>query len=206
MKKLAEIQRTLRTPKTQYNSFGKYYYRSCEDIFEAVKPLLDGARIHLSDELVMIGDRYYVRATATYLNGDYVYSVTAYAREEATKKGMDGAQITGTASSYARKYALNGLLLIDDQKDADTNEYPQNAQNGGQKAQTDKTDSTVPPVREKASTEEIETLKTMVETAGADMKKFLNYYKIATLEEIPKDRVVEASKLLEKKIQGANDE
>ena len=125
MNKLVTIQFKLKAPKNQFNSFGKYKYRNCEDILEAVKPLLDGSRLHLSDEVVMVGQRYYVKATATFVDGDFTYSTTAYAREEETKKGMDGAQITGTASSYARKYALNGLLLIDDTKDADTDEHHQ---------------------------------------------------------------------------------
>lgn len=125
MNKLQEIQHKLKAPKGQYNSFGKYKYRSCEDILEAVKPILNemGCTLTLSDEIVLIGERYYVRATA-WLKGEDVNEVTsAYAREDNEKKGMDGAQVTGTASSYARKYALNGLFCIDDTKDADTDEY-----------------------------------------------------------------------------------
>lgn len=115
------IQQELKAPKGQYNSFGKYKYRKCEDILEAVKPILSKyqATITLSDDLVCIGDRYYVKATASIKVGDVVESVTAFAREELEKKGMDASQITGTASSYARKYALNGLLAIDDTDDAD---------------------------------------------------------------------------------------
>lgn len=124
--KLAIVQANLKAPKGQFNSFGKYKYRSCEDILEAAKPVCHGAgvAIVLTDEIVMCGDRYYIRATASLLDteSDGVVSNTAYAREEAEKKGMDGSQITGTASSYARKYALNGLLAIDDTKDADTDE------------------------------------------------------------------------------------
>jgi len=120
MEKLAKIQRELKSPKNQFNSFGKYNYRSCEDILEAVKPLLDGAILTLSDKIIEVGGRVYVRATATFTDGDYEKSVTAFAREPAERKGMDASQITGTASSYARKYALNGLFLIDDTKDADT--------------------------------------------------------------------------------------
>lgn len=122
MKELAVIQSRLKAPKGQYNSFGKYKYRSCEDIVEAVKPLLaeQGCALMMSDELVFVGDRYYIKATVTIQNaaGEKVQS-TALAREEEEKKGMDASQITGTASSYARKYALNGLLAIDDTKDAD---------------------------------------------------------------------------------------
>ena len=125
MSKLQEIQHRLKAPKGQYNSFGKYKYRSCEDILEAVKPILNevGCTLTLSDEIVLIGDRYYVKATASLHGQETSETVTAYAREDMEKKGMDGSQITGTASSYARKYALNGLFCIDDTKDADTDEY-----------------------------------------------------------------------------------
>jgi len=120
MKKLNEIQQKLKSPKNQYNSFGKYKYRSQEDILEAVKPLLGEATLIVSDELVMLGDRFYVKATVTLKDGEETAFATAYAREPIAKKGMDESQITGTSSSYARKYALNGLFLIDDNKDADT--------------------------------------------------------------------------------------
>lgn len=127
--RLAEVQQTLNAPKSRYNSFGKYNYRSCEDILEAVKPLLamQGLILTLTDTVENIGSRYYVKATATVQacdEGEPTFEeVSAYAREEEDKKGMDGSQITGTASSYARKYALNGLFLIDDTKDADTDEH-----------------------------------------------------------------------------------
>ena len=120
MEKLAKIQKELKAPKGQLNKFGGYNYRSCEDILEAVKPLLDGAILTLQDEIINIGNRFYVKATATFTDGTYTHSVTAMAREPETKKGMDESQITGMASSYARKYALNGLFCIDDTKDADT--------------------------------------------------------------------------------------
>jgi hypothetical protein len=117
---LARIQSQLNAPKGQTNSFGGYKYRSCEDILQAVKPLLDGLTITISDEIQAFGERVYVKATATLSDGTASLSTTAYAREALTKKGMDESQITGSTSSYARKYALNGLLLIDDNKDADT--------------------------------------------------------------------------------------
>ncbi len=121
MELLHKIQKELKAPKNQRNNFGGYNYRSCEDILEAVKPLLtEGASLVLNDKIVLIGSRYYVKATATLSDGDQKATATAYAREAETKKGMDESQITGSASSYARKYALNGLLLIDDTKDADT--------------------------------------------------------------------------------------
>jgi hypothetical protein len=124
MTALREVQHRLRAPKGQYNSFSKFHYRSCEDILEAVKPLLYeyGLTLTISDEMVNIGDRYYVKATAAINGNEGRYIVTAYAREEETKKGMDASQITGSASSYARKYALNGLFCIDDTKDSDTDE------------------------------------------------------------------------------------
>lgn len=121
--KLMMIQKDLKAPKNQHNSFGNYDYRSCEDIFEALKPYLEIHKLSLtlSDDLVLIGDRYYVKAVATLTDGEETIQNTSYAREEETKKGMDGSQITGAASSYARKYALNGLFLIDDVKDNDDN-------------------------------------------------------------------------------------
>lgn len=137
--RLLAIQAELKAPKGQFNKFGNYKYRSAEDILEAVKPLCKAkdALLTLSDELVCIGERYYIKATATIIHGESEFSVTAYAREEENKKGMDGSQITGTASSYARKYALNGLFLIDDTKDADTNAYREQ-QEKATKKDTDK--------------------------------------------------------------------
>lgn len=123
MSALTEIQKRLKAPKSNYNSFGKYNYRSCEDILEAVKPLLGDNTLTLSDEVVQIGDRIYVKATAVFRDGATETRVSAFAREAESKKGMDESQVTGTASSYARKYALNGLFLIDDTKDADTDEF-----------------------------------------------------------------------------------
>lgn len=120
------IQNELKAPRSKFNSFGNYWYRSCEDILEAVKPLClkYSAVIDISDDLVFVGDRYYVRSTVTLTDietGDSIVSA-AYAREAESKKGMDASQVTGLTSSYARKYALNGLLCIDDTKDADTDE------------------------------------------------------------------------------------
>ena len=132
MKELLQIQSELKAPKGQYNSFGKYNYRSCEDILEAVKPLCVkyGVILTLSDEMVQVGERYYIRATARLQKEVHNVSVTAYAREALDKKGMDDSQITGTASSYARKYALNGLFCIDDTKDVDTDEYAKKTKAG----------------------------------------------------------------------------
>lgn len=122
---LTEIQNELKSPKNQYNSFGKYKYRSCEDTLEALKPLLlkHKATLIINDEIQETGTRIYVKAICTFVVGDEKIQTTAYAREEESKKGMDGSQVTGASSSYARKYALNGLFLIDDTKDADTDEF-----------------------------------------------------------------------------------
>ena len=123
---LAEIQAKLKAPKGQFNSFGKYHYRSAEDILEAVKKVVNpmGFSVILTDNVKEIGGRIYVEAVASLFNGELEYSATGLAREEETKKGMDGSQITGAASSYARKYALNGLFAIDDTKDSDaTNDH-----------------------------------------------------------------------------------
>ena len=125
--KLLNIQNELKAPKGQYNSFGKYKYRSCEDILEAVKPLCfkHKATLVLFDNIIQSGDRFYIQAIAQLIdieNGEKIEG-KALARESQEKKGMDDSQITGTASSYARKYALNGLFNIDDTKDADTDEY-----------------------------------------------------------------------------------
>lgn len=135
--KLAEIQRTLNAPKNQFNSFGKYKYRSCEDILEGVKPLLNGLFLSISDEVVLIGARYYVKATARITDGETTHEATALAREEESKKGMDAAQVTGATSSYARKYCLNGLFGIDDSKDADSDEH-KHQQNSAQPQKQDK--------------------------------------------------------------------
>lgn len=122
--KLERIQKQLKAPKNQHNKFGGYNYRSCEDILEAVKPLLDGCVVTISDTIREVGGRIYVEAEATISDGVNQINVTAFAREPEDRKGMDASQITGAASSYARKYALNGLFLIDDTKDADaTNDH-----------------------------------------------------------------------------------
>lgn len=122
---LIAIQKKLKAPKDLYNKFGNYKYRSAESILEAVKPLLaeNGVLLTITDELVMIGTRYYVKSTATAQKGGETMCGIGYAREDDSKKGMDGSQVTGASSSYARKYALNGLFLIDDTKDADNDEY-----------------------------------------------------------------------------------
>lgn len=183
---LGKIQADLKAPKGQWNKFGKYNYRSCEDILESVKPLLKkhGGTLIVSDELVLIGDRYYVKATATYTNGDQPVSVSAYAREPEDKKGMDASQITGTASSYARKYALNGLLLIDDAKDADTDEHRDHVEQA--------------PI-ERISEQQVLEIEALISDVGADKAAFLKYCKVKNLAEIHLNMYSKAVAALEAK-------
>ena len=176
LKKISIIQQELKAPKGQYNNYGGYKYRSCEDILEAVKPLLKANKCILSieDELTNIGDRYYIKATVTLIDlegldgsSTSVYTNTAYAREEETKKGMDASQITGTASSYARKYALNGLFLIDDTKDADTDEHAK--QTGAE-----------PKAEKKATDKQV----SMIQSLSKDIKTITSYYKVENLSDL----------------------
>ena len=161
MGKLTDIQNELKAPKGQYNSYGGYKYRSCEDILEAVKPLLKkyDCTLRIYDEVMQIGERYYIKAIVEFADPSTktVTVNTAYAREEETKKGMDASQITGTASSYARKYALNGLFLIDDNKDADTDEHAK--QTGKEKKQEEP----------KATPKQIELLKAIAKKQGKEL-------------------------------------
>ena len=184
--KLMNIQQELKAPKGQYNSFGKYAYRSCEDILEAVKPLLKKEKVVLtiSDELQYIGNRYYIKATATLIDteSEATISNSAYAREEETKKGMDGSQITGASSSYARKYALNGLFGIDDNKDSDTT----NIQNKEEKED------------KKASPKQIELIQKYYQ--GENLTKLLEVNNIERLEDMSINKASEIlSKLFAKK-------
>lgn len=178
MKALQNIQQELKAPKGQYNSFGKYKYRSAEDILEAVKPLLGkhNAQLTLSDTIKEIGGRVYVEATATFTDGTETVAVTAYAREPSEKKGMDDSQITGTASSYARKYALNGLFLIDDTKDADTDEYVEQT-----KTQPKKEKTAPQAVLAPNKAAEIDDL---IKATNTDRSKLLAYYKVQRIEDM----------------------
>lgn len=175
VEKLINIQQELKAPKNQRNNFGGYNYRSCEDILEAVKPLLKANKcaLTISDELVSVGERFYIRATATLTdaeNKDDYFSNTAYAREAETKKGMDESQITGACSSYARKYALNGLFCIDDVKDADaTNDHGKSEAKAEAKTEA-----------QKASPKQIELINKLV----GDKEAMLKYYKITKIEDL----------------------
>lgn len=202
--KLLSVQKELKAPKGQYNSFGKYNYRSCEDILEGVKPLLDKhkATLFIADSLELIGDRFYVKAIARFVDtesGEIIESC-AYARESEEKKGMDSSQVTGATSSYARKYALNGLFLIDDTKDADTDAYQEQQNRATEKkpAKTTKkeeftgmnppeeeVDKTMIPEEGKTITaEQIAKLKVEMERTGVSEKQVLSIAKVNKLEEI----------------------
>lgn len=196
--KLSSIQEELKAPKNAYNSFGKYNYRSCEDILEGLKPVLKKykATLFISDSLELIGDRYYVKAVVKLVDietGEIVEN-TAYAREELDKKGMDWSQITGATSSYARKYALNGMFLIDDTKDADTDEY-QNQQNkkGSKESASDakqnekmksSVDKTLLPTGGNATPEQIERIKSEMNRTGINEVTILSMFKAKNLESL----------------------
>jgi len=176
--KLLAIQTKLKAPKGQYNSFGKYSYRSAEDILEAVKPLNaeQGLLLTITDEIKEIGGRVYVVATATVSDGTDELKVSAFAREPENKKGMDESQITGATSSYARKYALNGLYAIDDNKDADTNEHKQQQDNAPKKQQAQKQQQQ----QEKGFTEKelhelVEKYVRNIEALGVDRAKLIEF-------------------------------
>lgn len=192
--KLQQVQSELKAPKNQFNKFGGYNYRNCEDIQEAVKPLLKevGAALVVGDELVLIGDRYYIKATAKFFDceSDETIQNTAYAREEQEKKGMDVSQVTGSASSYARKYALNGLFCIDDVKDPDNQDNTANK--GGNNRQPSSKKQSVPttssnPSIEKVTVPMIESIKALIEkysSKGLKMEKILSKYRIKKIEDM----------------------
>lgn len=189
MKELIAIQNELKAPKNLFNSFGNYKYRNLEGILEAVKPLLKkyNCTLVISDKVENVGDYNYITATAELSNADGErIVVSASARESVTKKGMDDSQITGTASSYARKYCVNGLFLIDDTKDADTEEY-----HNENKAKAKK--------NEKISTEDAQTIKQMLEITDSDVAKFLAYFKVKSVEDMTTDMLEPANKMLSRK-------
>lgn len=171
---LTDIQNELKAPKNRFNKFGNYKYRSCEDILEAVKPLLKkyDATLTIRDDIVEVGGRVYVKATTIFRAGVTVTEmaeVTAFARESESKKGMDDSQITGTASSYARKYALNGLFLIDDTKDADTDEYTEQVNAVAEK---------------KIGKTKAAALSQALKDCGQHEEKIMEYYKVDSLEKL----------------------
>ena len=178
---LNKIQCELKAPKTQMNKFGGYAYRSCEDILEAVKPLLQKyeAVLTIGDEIIAVADRIYVKATATLKGKDGEVSVSAYAREPASKKGSDESQITGAASSYARKYALNGLFAIDDAKDADATNTHEDAR--------DKKGEYPAPM----SAEQVADLLQLCEASGTDPQKVAAAYNTSDIAFVPFEKVRE---------------
>lgn len=215
---LQSIQNELVAPKGQYNSFGKYNYRSAEDILEALKPILKkhNAAITLSDDITYIEGRHYVEASVTlYAEGEAI-GTKALAREEESKKGMDGSQITGTASSYARKYALNGLFAIDDNKDADSDEY-QNQNKGTTKSESaakpDQKNSNSQQTKQAPSTKVKnitgaqakklrEDIKNIAEASGGPVNTvgvwFVGQLGVDKIENIPAERLKEAQELIAK--------
>ena len=181
--KLSTVQVKLKAPKTQHNHFGNFNYRSCEDILEALKPLLHevGAVVTISDQIVNIGNRFYVQATAIFsdLESDATIQTAAFAREPESRPKMDDAQATGSSSSYARKYALNGLFCIDDAKDPDfTNDGQQNKENQNKGKQTK------PTASGKVQREHINTIRAEIERTGAMEKAVCYQYKIKRLEDM----------------------
>lgn len=190
--KLQYVQSKLKAPKSQYNKFGGYSYRNCEDIQEAAKPLMQEVKAALvvGDKLVLIGDRYYVKAVAKFIDcetGDYE-SNAAYAREELNKKGMDVSQVTGSTSSYARKYALNGLFCIDDVKDADSQEGSDTkAKQGNQKSKPTQPKGSAEKVSE-AMIKSVASLVEKYKEKGLKMEKILKMYSIKDIAEMTVDQ------------------
>lgn len=179
--KLATIQQELIAPKNQYNSYGKYNYRSCEDILEGLKPFMSKLKVivKITDELVYIGERYYIKATASLIDveSEAVISNTAYAREEENVKGMSLAQITGSTSTYARKYALNGLFCIDDVKDADSRDNRQTEEKKAETEQKKIENSVISEVKVKA-------LLDRCDKEGVEPGKILKLYKVNSIADL----------------------
>ena len=198
--KLMRIQAKLKAPKGQRNTFGNYNYRSCEDILEAVKPLLaeEGCTLTLSDEIELIGDRYYIKATATLKSDKEEIQVSAYAREEQAKKGMDSAQVTGATSSYARKYALNGLFCIDDNKDPDTDGYTKQKKKAQESAKAEEkiTAEMEKNAIELASDREVKTFMDMCEKLGVDFKQIGKQAGATSLKAMTKEQYAKATIIL----------
>lgn len=197
--KLSAVQQELKAPKNRRNTFGKYNYRSCEDILEAVKPILakHKATILITDDISEVGGKVYIQATVRFVDleerGDMI-TVNAFARESVDKKGMDDAQITGTSSSYARKYALNGLFLIDDVKDPDSDEYKEETDQKNKVSAKKPKDSVLD---EYVNAGQLETLNMLLKKAEITEDKFREIYNIATMPEFPANKYEDAVKKLE---------
>lgn len=186
MKYLMAIQGELKAPKGQYNSYGKYRYRSAEDILEAVKPIChkNGCLLTLSDELLQFGERYYVKATAVLRTPDTPdgFTVSAFAREEESRKGMSADQLTGSTSSYARKYCLNGLFCIDDAKDSDTDEFKHQQNNAPKVSRADMEDRVVE----------------LCDAKGKRVSDMCNFFKVTEIAEMTDEQLASAIKMLSK--------
>lgn len=187
--KLQEIQTELKAPKNQRNNFGNYNYRSCEDILEALKPLLEKTKTALiiTDEPIIVGDRFYIKATATLKDceSETELKATAYAREPLSKKGADEAQVTGSTSSYARKYCLNGLFCIDDTKDADATNTHGKEQSAAKITEAQKSE-----------------ILAKVEQTGTDLNALLNFFKVDLIENLTNEQAKHAISILNKKLKG----
>ena len=187
--KLQEIQTELKAPKNQRNNFGGYNYRSCEDILEALKPLLEKTKTALiiTDEPILVGDRFYIKATATLKDceSETELKATAYAREPLSKKGADEAQVTGGSSSYARKYCLNGLFCIDDTKDADYTNTHGKEPSGAKITEAQKSE-----------------ILAKVEQTDTDLNALLNFFKVDFIENLTSEQAKHAISILNKKLKG----
>lgn len=203
MDALKNIQQELKAPKNQMNSFGGYKYRSAEDILEAVKPLLakHGAELTLSDDIVEVGDRIYVKATATLTDGKEQATVHAFAREPEEKRGMDASQITGTASSYARKYALNGLFLIDDTKDADTDEFRKQTNGNQQPAKQPQSQQQPQQPAKKITKATVDAIEGLIAQTNSDRPKLLAFFKVNKLEDLTAEQAKKCVAMLKSKQQ-----
>ena len=190
LEKLQKIQYEMKAPKNLYNSFGKYKYRNAEGILEAFKPFGDKYKVVLviTDDIVNVGDRYYIKATATLYDSESDSSIenSAFAREDFDKKGMDGSQITGTASSYARKYALNGLFLLDDTKDADTDEFHNET---SKKAES-----------EKLTDEQCDKICDLFDEKS--LSAMLGYFKVKEVSDLTKEQATKAITQRKKTLEG----
>ena len=201
--KLLKIQSELKAPKGQYNDFGNYYYRSCEDIQEGVKPLLKevGAVLLIGDEIVQLGDRYYIKATASLIDCESNERVenVAYAREEFSKPKMDASQVTGSASSYARKYALNGLFCIDDVKDADAGKNENKTENKTEKKTDNRADSKTTGRDFTKRDELVGLFHKEIQRTGKSLKWFLDNSKVSDAKYIKTadlNKYIEALKVM----------
>lgn len=215
--KLGAVQAALKAPKNQYNKFGGYKYRNCEDILEAVKPLCvaNKCMIYLSDDICQKADRLYVQATAHFcdVEAEKELIATAYAREEEAKKGMDGSQVTGASSSYARKYALNGLLCIDDTKDSDTTNTgdgqpkPQGTARTRAAKPSDKSDEPFLPATPAAqaardpalATDEQKKAVLAASGGGEELSKCLQYFGVDSVDKLSAQAATAALQIFEKK-------